>query len=147
MRSQSSVPKWKTHTDCHVCISPHTHTWIVFLNGTILNDSGLQTTYSKRILNGFALHFCHRSASDLFPIFPHSTSNQKVFQTSVPLRNGCFLHFAKPIIIHLNALSWLFVTKVFLTEIRCAIGQDVLKSHFPAMLILIMFEGMLHISR
>ena len=117
------------------------------LNGAILKDGCLQIPYSKRILNGFALQFCHCSASDLFPIFPHSTSNQRVFQTSVPLRSGCFLHFAKPIIIHLTALSGLFVTQVFVTEIRCAIGQDVLKSHFPAMLILIMFERMLHISR
>ena len=94
MWSQSNVPKWKTHTDCHVCISPHTH-MDRMLNGTILNDGGLQTTASKRILNGFGLHFCHRSASDLFPIFPHSTSNQRLFQTSVPLRNGCFSKFCE----------------------------------------------------
>ena len=71
------------------CLHTHTH-MDRMLDGTILDDGGLQTTYSKRILNGFALHFCHRSASDLFPIFPHSTSNQRVFQTSVPWRNGCF---------------------------------------------------------
>ena len=39
------------------------------------------------------------------------------------------------------------LSQVFVTEIRYAIGQDVLKSHFPAMLVLIMFERMLHISR
>ena len=35
-------------------VYPHTH-MDRMLNGTILNDGGLQTTYTKRILNGWVM--------------------------------------------------------------------------------------------
>ena len=56
---------------------------------------GLQIPYSKRMLNGFALQFCHCSASDLFPIFPHSTSNQRVFSDQCAIEERMLFTFCE----------------------------------------------------
>ena len=82
----------------------------------ILNDGGLQIPYSKRILNGFALQFCHCSASDLFPIFHTAHRTREFFRPVCHWGTDVFFTFcetyyhpsdcSKLIVCHTSVCDW-----------------------------------------